>query len=111
MIHNIIRYINKKRCLKSAVWKNGYLTCPKCGRVLALRYRMDGNMCVFVYNEYKQFELDILKRKNEEVNGKADLAGDVDFSEFSELILDTKLDTYENTSYIVEEGNQNLEIA
>lgn len=84
-IHKLLHHFKKKKCLENAVWENGHLICPTCNNVIAYRYRIDDDVFIYIYQNYRKYIKEVYGRKNEDIKCSRDLVYDIDYSEFKEL--------------------------
>lgn len=80
---------SKKDCIKNAVWSNGELRCAKCGRLIALAYKIDNQICVFKLPHYKKCQIDL---SNPEISFVSELS----YSDFDEYISELKKELFIN---------------
>lgn len=77
--------INKLNCVENAWWENGILRCSRCGRELALRYRLNGETRLYILQPFRKFIYEITAVKDMQDYGTFHYLGDVSFDDFVDL--------------------------
>lgn len=87
---------NKQRFIKNSIWQGFILCSPGYGEAIAIRYVFDGEVRVYVYDQFKEFYETIRNRKDtSEITGVRDYLGNVSFVEFDDLLSDIRQNTGE----------------
>lgn len=77
--------INKLNCVENSWWENGILRCSKCGRELALRYRLNGETRLYILQPFRKYIYEITANKDMQDYGTYHYIGDVNFDDFVDL--------------------------
>ena len=85
-----MKHISVKKCLHNAVW-HGYILQCSCGRQLAIRYMINGEVRLFTYGKFIRYKQKILARKDtQKITRKSDLIGNLDDKEWEEILCDIR---------------------
>ena len=85
-----MKHFNIKKCLQHAKWKGHTLQCS-CGRMLALRYMINGEMRIFTYGKFSKYKQEILAREDtQKITRKSDLFGNLGDEEWEEILCDIR---------------------
>lgn len=75
--------LNKQKCIDNAWWENGVLKCQDCGREIAIRYRLNGETKVYIFQPFKAYAFDILEIKDKQDYGTSHYIGELDYQDFA----------------------------
>lgn len=79
-----------KKCLQNAFWQGYTLKCS-CGRILAIRYMINGEVRIFTYGKFSKYKQEILARKDtQKITRKSELFGNLGNEEWEEILCDIK---------------------
>ena len=79
-----------KKCLQNAFWQEYTLKCS-CGRILAIRYMINGEVRIFTYGKFSKYKQEILARKDtQKITRKSELFGNLDNEEWEEVLRDIR---------------------
>lgn len=80
--------INK--CLQNAFWQGHTLKCS-CGRILAIRYMINGKVRIFTYVKFSKYKQEILARKDtQKITRKSELLGNLGNEEWEDILRDIR---------------------
>ena len=79
-----------KKCLRNAKWHGDTLQCF-CGRKLAIRYIINGEVRIFTYGRFSKYKQEILERKDtQKITRKSELFGNLGNEEWEEILRDIR---------------------
>lgn len=79
-----------KKCLQNAFWQECTLKCS-CGRILAIRYMINGEVRIFTYGKFGKYKQEILARKDtQKITRKSELLGNLGDEEWEEILRDIR---------------------
>lgn len=79
-----------KKCLQNAFWQGYTLKCS-CGRILAIRYMINGEVRIFTYGKFGKYKQEIFERKDtQKITRKCDLLGNLGNEEWEEILRDIR---------------------
>lgn len=85
-----MKHLNIKKCLQNAVWHGDSLKCS-CGRILAIRYMINGEVRMFTYGKFGKHKQKIFERKDtKKITRKSDLLGNLGNEEWEEILCDIR---------------------
>lgn len=85
-----MKHFRINKCLQNAVWREDTLQCV-CGRKLAIRYMIDGEVRLFTYGKFSKYKQEILARKDaQKVTRKSELLGNLGNAEWEEILCDIR---------------------
>ena len=85
-----MKHFSIKKCLQNAVWQGDTLQCS-CGRKIAIRYMIDGDVKIFTYGKFGKYKQEILARKDtQKITRQSDLLGHLGNEEWEEILCDIR---------------------
>lgn len=91
MIVQIMHSLHRKSCLNHAKWSGAALFCCECKEVIALRYRVEGEVKVFVYPKFQRFAKAIENREDTAaVTGEGDILVEVVLTGWDDFLYNLK---------------------
>ena len=85
-----MKHLSVKKCLRNAVWQGYTLQCS-CGRILAFRYMINGEVRIFTYDKFNKYKHEILaKEDTQKITRKSELLGNLDDEEWEEVLRDIR---------------------
>ena len=79
-----------KKCLQNAFWQGYALKCS-CGRILAIRYMINGEVRIFTYGTFSKYKQEILARKDtQKIARQSELFGSLGNEEWEEILRDIR---------------------
>ena len=85
-----MKHLSVKKCLKNAVWHGDTLQCS-CGRKLAIRYMINGEVRLFTYGKFIKYKQEILARKDtQKITRQSDLLGNLGNDEWDNILCDIR---------------------
>lgn len=84
------------RCVNNAEWDGNELFCRKCGKALAIRYILNGEVIVYCFQRFRKDRKTIEKRQDTyEVANKGNLVGSMETQEWEDLLDNVRRDASE----------------
>ena len=85
-----MKHFGIKKCLHNAVWQGYTLKCF-CGRILAIRYMINGKVRIFTYGRFSKYKQEILAREDtQKITRKSELFGNLGNEEWKEILCDIR---------------------
>lgn len=85
-----MKHLNIKKCLQNAKWQEYTLQCS-CGRTLAIRYMINGEVRLFTYGKFNKYKQEILTRKDtQKITRKSELFGNLGNEEWEEILCNIR---------------------
>ena len=79
-----------KKCLQNTFWQGYTLKCS-CGRILAIRYMINGEVRIFTYGKFSKYKQEIIAREDtQRITQKSDLLGCLGDEEWEEILCDIR---------------------
>ena len=89
----IFHALTNKFCKKHLAWNHNTLCCRKCGKIIALRYLMHGELQLYVYPECADLTYDIMTMPaTKQIVHYEDYLGVIALDEWDEFIDGIKHD-------------------
>ncbi len=85
-----MKHLSVRKCLQNTTWHGNTLQCS-CGRKLAIRYMVNGEVRMFTYGKFGKYKQEILARKDtQKITRQSDLLGNLGNEEWEEILRDIR---------------------
>ena len=85
-----MKHLTSNKCLQNATWRGNILQCS-CGRRLAIRYLIGGEVRILTYGKFTKHKQKILARKDtQKIARKSNLHGNLGNEEWEEILRDIR---------------------